>query len=310
MDLEGPRGPIWNASKRLKQTSGDHKLAWWEGDRRGRTLFYSAGVSRQIETTALAALAMMTAGNEYTGTVRGALAWLIQQRDPRGTWHSTQATVLVLKTLTMAAGRPMGGDRERQIDVLVDGKPFRKLTIPSDQSDVMQHVDLSSALGAGNHEVVLTDRSDTAAGYQLAVSYHTADSAQVPAPQPLSVALEFKRSDLAVGDVVEALATIKNDGQQTVPMLMVDLPIPPGFEVDRSAFNRLVVAGKIEKFQVTPRSVIVYLRSLAGASRLEISYSLRATMVVKVTTPPAVAYEYYTPERKAMSGTFVLTVAQ
>jgi uncharacterized protein YfaS (alpha-2-macroglobulin family) len=103
-------------------------------------------------------------------------------------------------------------------------------------------------------------------------------------------------------------SVVKNGGTDALPMVLVDLPIPPGFEVEGSAFAQLVTTGKIEKYQVTPRSVIVYLRSLPAASQLEIAYSLHATMVVKVASPPAVAYEYYAPERRATSGTVELTV--
>jgi hypothetical protein len=292
----------------LKNRSADGKLTWWGADRSGRTLFYGGGVSGQIETTALAALAFLNAGGEHPETIRGALAWLVAQKDPHGTWHSTQATVLALKALTTATGRPLGGGRERQIDIVLDGKLFRKLVIPVNQSDVMQQVDLSPSVEIGKHDIALTDRSGTDVGYQVAVSYHVPPSAQPAGPPGLSVALEYKQSETHVGETVEARSVVKNASPNALPMVLIDLPIPPGFEVDASAFTQLVAAGKIEKYQVTPRSVIVYLRSLAAASQLEIAYSLHATMVVKVASPPAVAYEYYAPERRATSGTAQLTV--
>ena len=291
----------------LKRTSDDRKLAWWEAERSGRTLFYGGGVSRQIEATAVAALALMN-GAGQPETIRGALAWLVQQKDPHGTWHSTQATVLALKVLTAATGRAIGGDRERQIDVALDGQPLRKLVVPVDQADVMQQIDLSAALDAGRHEVTLTDRSGTAVGFQLAAAHHVPASVESAKPQAFSVTLDYKQSELRVGDSVEARAVVKNSTPEALPMVLVDLPIPPGFDVDSSAFAQLVAAGKIEKFQMTPRSVIVYLRSLAPASQLEIAYSLRGTMVVKVASPPAVAYEYYAPERRATSAASELTV--
>jgi hypothetical protein len=292
----------------LKKRSADGKLVWWETERSGQSLFYGSGVSGQIECTALAALAFLNAGGEHPATLRAALAWLVQQKDAHGTWHSTQATVLALKALTTATGRPLGGDRERQIDVVLDGKPFRKLVVPVDQSDVMQEADLSSSVPIGKHDIVLTDRSGTDVGYQMAVSYHVPTSAQAAEPQGLSVSLEFKQSETRVGETVVARSVVKNAGPNVLPMVLVDLPIAPGFEVEGSAFAELVTAGKIEKYQVTPRSVIVYLRSLAAASQLEIAYLLRATMVVKVASPPAVAYEYYTPEHRATSETLELSV--
>ncbi len=299
--------PYLERLESLKRTSADRKVVWWEADRSGRTLFYGGGIGGQVEATAVAALALMHGGG-HPETVRSALAWLVQQKDPHGTWHSTQATVLALKALTAAADRPVGGDRERQIDIAVDGKPLRKLIIPVDQADVMQQLDLSASLGTGKHDVTLTDKSGTAVGYQLAVSCHLPSSPQPAAPQPLSVALEYKQSELHVDESVEARAVVKNAGQEAAPMMIVDLPVPPGFEVETAAFKQLVTAEKIEKFQVTPRSVIVYLRSLPAASQLEIVYMLRGTMVVKVASPPAVAYEYYTPEHRATSATVELTV--
>ena len=293
----------------LKRTSTDGKLVWWEGPRPARTLFYGGGISNQIETTALATLSLLKAGSHQPETVRGALAWLVEQKDPHGTWHSTQATVLALQALTAATGRPIAADHERQIDVVLDGRPARKIVIPREQSDVMQQIDLSALLGTGSHELRLADTSGSAVGYQFAFSYHTPEADRTPETPTLSVALQFERADVKVGESVRAVATVKNSGSESLPMVLVDVPIPAGFETDGSDFARLVAAGTIEKHQVTPRSVIVYVRSLGAGQTLTIAYSLRPTMPVEVLSPAAVAYEYYTPERLAVSGTSRLTVA-
>lgn len=94
---EGSSRPYLQRLMALKQTSSDLKLAWWTSPGHG-TMFYGSGQSGQIETTALATLALLRAKSEYT-TARAALLWLIQQKDGRGTWHSTQATILALKAL-------------------------------------------------------------------------------------------------------------------------------------------------------------------------------------------------------------------
>ena len=97
--------------------SADGKLAWWEEGVDHRTTFYGAGLSGNIETTALAALAMIE-GRTSPGTIRAALAWLIEQKDAHGAWHSTQATVLALKALLAGTDRPLGEARPRQIDII------------------------------------------------------------------------------------------------------------------------------------------------------------------------------------------------
>ena len=80
--------------------------------------------------------------------VRGALTWLVAQKDGQGTWGSTQATVLALKALLAGTGKPLGGDKARRIAILLDGEIVRELEIPADQADVLQQVDLSDRVGS------------------------------------------------------------------------------------------------------------------------------------------------------------------
>ena len=58
--------------------------------------------------------------------------------------------------------------------------------------------------------------------------------------------------------------------------------------------------GSIEKFELTPRSVIVYLREVRP-SQQALPYRIRATTPVEVTVPGATAAEYYTPEVRSVS---------
>src|SRR5207247_1748443 len=79
------------------------------------------------------------------------------------------------------------------------------------------------------------------------------------------------------------------------------LPVPAGFAPVADDFARLVDAGTVAKFEVGPRSVVVYLRGLDAGQALELRYGLRATLPAHVTVPAARAYEYYDPDRQASS---------
>jgi hypothetical protein len=57
----------------------------------------------------------------------------------------------------------------------------------------------------------------------------------------------------------------------------------------------------IAKFQITPRSAIIYLRELPPGQPLQLKYRLKATMPVKVTVPPAHVYEYYDTDKRGKS---------
>lgn len=288
----------------LKQTSPDGKRIWWEQAAGGSTAFYGSGQAGSIETTAMAILALLRVRLE-PATIRGALTWLIEQKDARGTWHSTQATVLTLKALLEGTEAPLGGDKERQIDITWGGETVRQITIPVDQAEVMQQVDLSELLKPGNeYALQLTERSDTGAGYQVLFRYYV-DEPSAAADQrkePLSVRIAYDRQQLDVDDTVTAVATVTNNLEQDAPMVILDLPIPGGFAIEAADLDELVTSQGIARYQVTPRQAIVYVRQLERQQTLEFRYRLRATMPVKVAVPDAEVYEYYNPARRGRGG--------
>ncbi len=288
--------------------SADGKLAWWEEGSDRRTTFYGAGRSGDIETTALAALAMIE-GGANPATVRAALAWLVQQKDAGGTWHSTQATVLALKALLAGTDRPLGEARPRQIEIAVDGKIVQTLAIPADQGEVMQQVDLSAQVARGSHRLAIADRTETATGYQATLVYHLPGGDRPPDAGPLSIELVYDKTALTVDDRGGVKATVTNRTADMAPMVILDLPIPAGFAVEAEDFETLRSSGRIAKYQVTPRSTIVYLRALSPAEPLELTYRLRATMPVKIVAQAARVYEYYNPDHQAATAPIAMNVA-
>ena len=91
-------------------------------------------------------------------------------------------------------------------------------------------------------------------------------------------------------------------------MAMVDIGIPPGFEVDASPFETLQASGQIARFERTTNQAILYLTSLAAGEPLRFAYSLRAKYPLRVKTPPSSVYEYYQPDKRAESRTTELVV--
>jgi uncharacterized protein YfaS (alpha-2-macroglobulin family) len=300
--------PYLERLEAMSRHSAGGKLTWWEAGADRRTTFYGTGPSGNIETTALATLAMIE-GRASPATIRAALAWLVEQKDACGTWHSTQATVLALKALLAGTDRPLGEARQRQIDVAVDGKTVQALVIPADQGEVMQQVDLSAQVARGNHQIAITDRSGSATGYQATLTYHIPGANRPHDAEPLSIQLVYDKTTLQVDDRARATATVTNRSAVAAPMVILDLPIPAGFAVDVEDLEALRSSGTIAKYQVTPRSVIVYLRTLSPSEPLELVYHLRATMPVKITVPPARAYEYYNPGCQATTTPTPMTVA-
>jgi hypothetical protein len=80
---------------------------------------------------------------------------------------------------------------------------------------------------------------------------------------------------------------------------MLDLPLPAGFAIERDAFDAAVKAGRAAKYELTPRSVIVYLRRLEPNERWTLQYRLRPTLPVRSSAGAPVVYEYYNPSRRS-----------
>ncbi|MCO6456978.1 MAG: hypothetical protein J5I93_16890 [Pirellulaceae bacterium] len=306
-----PRHPSLDAYvarlDQLKQVDEQQNQIWWSQGEGGRTMFFGSGPAGDVEATAMATLALLQV-NRYADLVRGALHWLVAHQDAAGTWHSTQATVLALKALLQGSGSQLPGD-SRSYEVLLDGQTVRSIEVTPDQLGVVQRVELP-ALAPGSHPLLLRDATGSGSGYHVAFRYYR-DVPEVPAEQaPLSISLQYDRQRLAVDERLTATAVVTNNLAEAAPMVMLDLPVPPGFRAEAEEFDELVGAERIARYQITPRQVIVYLRRLDAGASLELRYRLRATMPVKVSVPAAEAYEYYNPARRGRGGSAELEVRE
>ena len=90
--------------------------------------------------------------------------------------------------------------------------------------------------------------------YQIVGSYFIPWD-EKPANEALSINVAYDRTHLAQDDIAAATATIKNNLPKTANMVMVDLGIPPGFDllsedlqayVEKSASQKNCSPGKIQ----------------------------------------------------------------
>jgi uncharacterized protein YfaS (alpha-2-macroglobulin family) len=65
---------------------------------------------------------------------------------------------------------------------------------------------------------------------------------------------------------------------------------------------------RIAKYQMQPRTVLLYLTGLDAGESLKFTYHLRATTPAKVAAPGARVYEYYDPDQRGSSPAMRLTV--
>ena len=288
----------------LKVAKPDWKAVHFPGP--GTSLAYSRGDGVDVETTALAVLAMVRSG-QFNNTVNQALTYLVKAKGGDGAWGSTQATILALKALIAGASGPQQ-DGTAEFTILVNGKEAAKGAITPENADVMQLFDLKDATQVGANEVEIKVNGKTNLMYQV-VGRHFAPWKPEAAVKPvIEVAVDYDRTELAAGDLLKAKATLKYHGDVPTYMVIVDLGIPPGFNVEAGDFAELVGAKKVEKFTITPRQVTLYLGDVKPGDVKTFDYTLKPKYPIKAKTPATVAYEYNTPKNRATTQPVELTV--
>jgi uncharacterized protein YfaS (alpha-2-macroglobulin family) len=284
----------------------------------GQSLSYARGDSVTIETTALAALAMMKSG-QFTNSVNKALTYIVKSKDPNGTWGSTQATILSLKALVAGlSGSKQQGKASFQI--LVNGKKAAQGEVTEENSDVMQVFDLTGQPVAhapcsdglrGRNNVEIQVQGETNMMYQLVGRYFEPWQKPLVDKKPiLDVSVAYDRTSLSTADLLRAKATLKYLGDVPTYMVIMDLGIPPGFAADPGDFAEMAGKKQIQKFTMTARQVTLYIGDVKPGDSLTFEYGLKPKYPIKAKTPATVAYEYYTPANRATAAPAELTVVE
>jgi hypothetical protein len=79
-------------------------------------------------------------------------------------------------------------------------------------------------------------------------------------------------------------------------MMIAEIGLPPGAEVDRESLERTKDAG-VDGYEVQPDRVVFYLWPSAGGSKFD--FSFRPRFGINASTAPSLLYDYYNPEANA-----------
>ena len=137
--------------------------------------------------------------------------------------------------------------------------------------------------------------------YQVSGRYFTPWSVK-PAPEPLSIDVSYGRTRLAQDQIVTATATVRNNLTTGANMVMVDLGIPPGFDLlsedlqDYREKSAVLKSGRLEKYSVTPTHAVLYLDSIPPRGEFKLPFRLRAKYPIRARTFESRVYEYYAPD--------------
>lgn len=289
------------------RTEKDEQV-WWTTDETG---VYGTGASAAVETTGLAVQALLRSG-ESSGVVRKALTYLISKKDSNGTWETTQATIMALRALLTATEKG-AADVRGTVTVVLNGKLAQTLLLSSENND-LYHQLVFKGIDQGKTNTVEI-RFDGKGGltYQVVGGYFLPWDLK-PAVEPLSIEVSYDRTSLLQDDIATATATVRNNRDKAAKMVILDLGIPPGFELlsedlqDYQDKNAGLRSGHLSKFSVTATQAILYFDSFAPGDTVYLKYRLRAKYPIRAKTLRSTVYEYYSPDVNSVAAPVQLEV--
>ncbi|MGA1870861.1 MAG: hypothetical protein ACMUJM_20180 [bacterium] len=289
---------------------------YWSAE--GESVTYSRGSYLNLETTAMITMALIKGGWQYPQSINGALNYIIEQKEARGHWGQTQATVLSLRVFMMSLfSTNTSEEPEGEIIITINDKtldkndmPILKIT-PIDTS-ILRLIDLTPFTLDRENTVSVNLRGEGNLLYQIVGTYFLPwGEVFIPQDPPLVIDVAYDRTMLTVDDIITCTVTVTNTIPESVTKIgMIDLGISPGFRIFWEDFEQAIEEGKIFKYESTNRQLSLYLHPVYYKEPLTITYRMQAKYPLKVSTPKSVAYDYYNPNLKGETKPITLTVTE
>ncbi|GAA4451090.1 MG2 domain-containing protein [Novipirellula rosea] len=282
------------------------------------TVVSSGGLSKKMETTALALLAWSKAA-KYESNADGAAKWIRANRTGNGGFGSTQATVLALKALITHSNQQDVSAAGAVLSVLLDGKVIGQTQIPQDirSGSAVEIAGLGQSIAAKLSEsdsVELTLQADGVKNlsYTVDVSYNaTTPESDDACPVKVTTKLagqSDKDGNVAAGDSLTVKASLVNTTNEGQPMTVAIVGLPGGLEPQIERLDELKKAGRFDYYELNGREVIFYWRTIEPDAVKEIEFGVTAAIPGKYTGPASRAYLYYTAEQKQWTEPMVIEI--
>jgi hypothetical protein len=274
------------------------------------TPFYGWGLAGRIETSALVVQALsrycsMQGENcaDDAELIKRGLLFLFKKKDEHGVWYSTQATINVLDTLiTIVATNKAGRDSEAgsTAQIEINGRPVQTVTIPETRRMANPiTVPIASFLSAGKNRIEIKRPAGGAfASVQALANYYTpwTDRSPYSASSELRFSTTFDKTEGKIGDSITCHVDVERVGFRGYGMLLAEIGLPPGAEVDRSSLETALKDWTISQYDVLPDRIVLYIWPRGGGVKFAVKFRPRFGIAAK--TAPSVVYDYYNPESR------------
>ncbi len=222
-------------------------------------------------------------------------------------WYSTQASENVIEAIMAAL--PAAPDLTEASDaaVTVNGKQVATIKLPParDLSNPIV-VTLDTYLQKGRNKIQIVRTGTSPLNAMVLASYYVPSAAATATTEEsringdtraLLLKIRFNRTDLYLNDSVVCTVEAERIGFRGYGMMLAEIGLPPGAEVDRAFLDEEKAEGLINQYEVQPDRIVFYLWPKAGGSKFEFRFHSRLRMEAK--SGPSLLYDYYNPDAMA-----------
>jgi hypothetical protein len=303
------------------------------------TPFYGWGLAGRIETTSLVLQALskycatQSAGCGFNKgaqppsparpearipqLIESGLLFLLRQQDRYGVWYSTQATVNTLDALvtllsTASPGAPEanGARTGGRAEVFVGGRLAATIEMPpGDQLSSPLIADVSGFISPGNNRIEIRRAAGLPrASVQVVSTYYVPWSNRKVAnhagpeegARALRLDVSYDKSASRAGEEITCKVEAERIGFRGYGMLLAEIGLPPGADVDRASLERAMKESgwSLSQYDILPDRLVVYLWPRAGGTNFVFKFRPRFGLTAQ--SAPSLLYDYYNPEARTV----------
>ena len=262
------------------------------------------GARSDVQTVQTVALTSMALSKSSYNTEKNKLLinYLISKKDTRGTWYSTQATILALKALNE---RNEKTKLENQTITVKVNSDEQKIEIKDNPLELYELT--FENLSKENKLNIDIEKGD--AYYEVVEEYYIPYEKVNTENDKIEVSVE-SNNNLKVNEILKPNIKVINRSSDTIQNGMVTISIPQGFTVDEQSLMLLESKGIIEKYETSYTQVNIYLRNFEENQIINLDVGFRASYPVQITGMSVKAYDYYNPDIEGKTMPVEVTVSQ
>ncbi len=267
------------------------------------TPFYGLGRAGVVETTSLVVQALATQCNSQTAgcdadrrLINRGLLFLLKEKDRYGVWYSTQTTINVLDAmLLLFSNSSLNNVAQQSVDIVVNGNPVQAPQI-TDRFNNPVAVDISRFLNAGKNRIqIKRPQGLPVASVQTVASYYVPWSeAKTSSKSDLRLHVKYDKTEAKINDEITCSVKVERVNTHGDGMMLAEIGIPPGAEVDRSTLQTAKEDWAISQYDVLPDRVLVYLWPRANG--VSFNFKFRPRFGLRAKSAASILYDYYNPD--------------